>query len=169
MLVQDFGCSLLEYGLWQLPVFGALVLGNILMFFIADRWPLGRTVLFSYWPMACGMLCALLGLLIPVHAPLFVVTGISLIAFAEGLSMAVLYRFALMSSSHAKGIVSAGLSILAMSFYALGIEITRVAHVAWGITGFTWALVIMSCCFMLVSRGSVRHEMKIRAQIPVVD
>jgi len=166
LLVQDFSCSLLEYGLWQLPVFGSLVLGNILVFFIADRWPLGRTVLLSYWPITAGMLCILLGLVVqlntPLHTPVFIVAGISLIAFAEGLSMAVLYRFALMSSNHAKGIVSAGLSILAMSCYALGIEVSRLAHVAWGVTGFTWAMVAMTCCFMLVSRSSVLGEMKIR-------
>jgi len=164
LLVQDFDCSLLEYGLWQLPVFGSLVAGNILVFFIADRWPLGRTVLICYWPMSAGMLCTLLGLLVHLHTPVFIVTGISLIAFAEGLSMAVLYRFALMSSDHAKGIVSAGLSMLAMTCYAVGIEVTRLAHVSWGVTGFTWAMVAMTCCFMLVSRSSVMGEMQIRAQ-----
>ncbi len=169
LLVQDFGCSLLEYGLWQLPVFGSLVVGNILVFLIAERWPLGRTVLICYWPMSAGMLCTLLGLIIPQHTPVFIVAGISLIAFAEGLSMAVLYRFALMSSDHAKGIVAAGLSMLAMTCYALGIEVTRMAHVAWGVTGFIWAMVAMTCCFMLVSRSSVLGEMQIRADAPLAE
>lgn len=169
LLVQDFGCSLLEYGLWQLPVFGSLVVGNILVFLIADRWPLGRTVLICYWPMSAGMLCTLLGLIIPQHTPVFIVAGISLIAFAEGLSMAVLYRFALMSSDHAKGIVAAGLSMLAMTCYALGIEVTRMAHVAWGVTGFIRAMVAMTCCFMLVSRSSVLGEMRIRAEAPLAE
>jgi len=162
LLVQDFGCSLLGYGLWQLPIFGSLVVGNVLVIFIADRWPLGRSILIGYWPMVAGVLCVLAGLLIPVHSPIFIVAGISLLAFAEGLSMAVLYRFALMSAAHAKGIVAAGLSILAMACYALGIEITRLAHVAWGMTGFSVAVVVMASCYILVSRSSVQAEMRIR-------
>ena len=164
LLVEDFGCSLLEYGLWQIPIFASLVVGNIMMFFIADRWPLGRSVLFSYWPMAAGMLSILLGLLIPLHTPIFIVVGISLIAFAEGISMAVLYRFALMAAEHGKGIVSAGLSIMTMACYALGIEITRIAHVTWGIAGFSLAVVVLTSFFILVSRRSVLGEMRIRAE-----
>ena len=163
LLVEDFGLSLLDYGLWQLPIFGSLVVGNLFVFFIADRWPLGRSVLVSFWPMLAGMVCLLLGIFIPVQSPIFMVTGISLIAFAEGLSIAVLYRFALMSSEHAKGIVSSGTAILAMISYALGIEITRLAYVAWGVTGFSLAIIGLTCCFILISRPRIHDEMRLRA------
>ncbi|MET3106179.1 DHA1 family multidrug/chloramphenicol efflux transport protein-like MFS transporter [Oxalobacteraceae bacterium GrIS 2.11] len=167
LLVEDFGLSLLEYGLWQLPIFGSLVLGNLFVFFIAGRWTMGRSVLIGFWPMLAGMVCALLGLFVPMHSPIFLVTGISLIAFAEGLSLAVLYRFALMSSSHAKGIVASGTSILAMVGYALGIEITRLAYVAWERSGFTLAMIGFTCCFILVSRPRIRDEMRLRAMQPI--
>lgn len=169
LMVNDFGCSLLEYGLWQLPIFGSLVVGNVLVFFIAGRWPLGRSVLLGYWPMAAGAVCVFLGLALKTHSPIFIVAGISLLAFAEGLSMAVLYRFALMSADHAKGIVAAGLSILAMSFYALGIEITRLAYVASGMSGFTAAVIVLVACYVAVSRSSIVGEMRIRASELVND
>jgi MFS transporter, DHA1 family, multidrug/chloramphenicol efflux transport protein len=166
LLVEDFGLSLLEYGLWQLPIFGSLVVGNLVVFFIADRWPLGRSVLISFWPMLAGMGCLLTGTLIHAQSPFCLVTGISLIAFAEGLSIAVLYRFALMSSEHDKGIVSSGTSILAMTFYALGIEITRLAYIAAAEPGFCLAIIGLTCCFIAISQPRIRDEMRLRALSP---
>jgi len=163
LLVNDFGLSLLEYGLWQLPVFLSLVAGNLVVFFIAHRWPLGHSILVGFWPMALGMLVAFLGLFVHQDSPIFLITGISLMAFAEGLSISVLYRFALMSSEKAKGIVSAGMSILAMTCYALGIEITRLAYVAWGLNGFTLAVIGLGCCFIFITRPRIHSEMTIRA------
>lgn len=158
LLVEQFGCDLTGYGLWQVPVFGALIVGNLLVFAIAGRWQLGRSVLIGYWPMAAGMLCTLVTLLHP-SSPVFIVLGVSLMAFAEGLSIAVLYRFAMTASTHAKGTVAAGLAMLAMICYAIGTEITRIAEVGWGVAGFVWAMALMPVAYLLVSRGSVRHEM----------
>ena len=163
LVVTDFQLSLLSYGLWQIPIFGSLVSANILMIYLANRLPLGRTVLIGYWPMLAGMACILIDVLLPLHGPLLLVTGISLIAFAEGLTLSVLYRFALMSAQHSKGIVAAGLSILAMTFFAAGIELARLAHTAWGIRGFGLSIVAFAACFIFISRASVRNEMKIRA------
>jgi hypothetical protein len=49
-----------------------------------------------------------------------------------------------------------------MTCYALGTEITRFAQVNWGVAGFTWAMVLMPLAYILVSRGSLRHEMRER-------
>lgn len=163
LLVKDFKLSLLEYGLWQLPVFGSLVMGNLCVFFIASRWPLGRSVLISFWPMLAGIICLTAGIFYPARSPIFIVTGISLVAFAEGLSIAVLYRFALMSSEHTKGTVASGIGMLTMVSYALGIEFTRLAYVAWGTTGFSLAMIASTCCFILISRPRIHDEMRIRA------
>lgn len=164
LVVNDFNLSLLSYGLWQVPIFGSLVAANVLLIYLANRLPLGRSVLIGYWPMSAGILCIVVNLLLPQHGPWLLVTGISLIAFAEGLTLSILYRFALMSSEHSKGIVAAGLSILAMSFFAAGIELSRLAHAAWGVRGFGISIVVFTAAFMFVSRASVVNEMKIRAK-----
>ena len=164
LVVTDFHLSLLSYGLWQMPIFGSLVSANVVVIYLANRLPLGRTVLIGYWPMAAGMLCILIDLVLPLHGPGLLVTGISLIAFAEGLTLSVLYRFALMSAQHSKGIVAAGMSILAMTFFALGIELARLAHAAWGVRGFGLSIVVFAACFIFISRASVLNEMKIRAE-----
>ncbi|PRC92884.1 MFS transporter [Solimicrobium silvestre] len=163
LLVNDYGMSLMEYGFWQLPILGSLVVGNVCVIFLTDRWPLGRSALLGIWPILLGILIALFGVLVKSASPVYLVIGISLIAFAEGLSFAVLYRFTLMSSEIAKGSVSAGLSMLTMGCYAIGIELMRLAYVAWGITGFTAMLVVAACAFILISQPRIRHEMAIRA------
>ena len=163
LLVNDFGLSLMEYGLWQLPIFGSLVVGNLILIRLTDRWPLGRSVLLSFWFIGLGLIIALLGLVLPFKSPVFLVGGISLTAFAEGLAMAVLNRFTLMASPMPKGIVAAGMSMLAMACFALGIELMRLAYIAWGLNGFTLALVALSCCYIALCRPRIKHEMQLRA------
>jgi DHA1 family multidrug/chloramphenicol efflux transport protein-like MFS transporter len=161
-LVDDLRFSMLEYGLWQLPVFGSLILGNLFMARWSDRWPLGQTALASRWPILLGLLIALVGLFMPTSSPIFIVTGISLISVAVGLSFPVLYRFTLMSSTLPKGTVSAGLSIIILGGQALGIELLRIAYVHWNMAGFVWATIFFSGVFILLSRPRIRHEMAIR-------
>jgi len=163
LLVHDMQLSMVEYGLWNLPVFGALILGNIFVSCLVERWPLGQTVLISIWPILLGCIIAMAGLLVPGRSPVFIVTGISLIAFALGLAFSVLYRFTLMSSSLPKGIVAAGMNMLALALQALGIEFMRLTYVEWGLPGFTITTVLFAIGFVLLSRPRIQHEMAIRA------
>lgn len=169
LIVNDFNLSLLDYGLWQLPILGSLVLGNLSLIRIADRWPLGRSVLVGCWPMLIGMLFSLASTINSPYSLILLITGISFIAFAEGLTMAVLYRFTLMSSTLTKGTVSAGMAVFSLGSYALGIEFMRLAYIAWHVTGFTLSLVVICGCFILMVRPRVRHEMQMRASAMMTD
>jgi len=160
ILVNDFGFSLLAYGLWQFPVLGGLVLGNLCLIRVTDYWPLGRSVLICCWPIVVGTLLALLGL--QSDTPLLLVLGISCCTFSEGLAMAVLYRFALMASEQAKGAISAGISIIVTVGYAIGIEVMRLCYMAAGTLGFTLAMAAFSVCFILIVRPCIRSEMSRR-------
>jgi len=159
ILVNDFGFNLLEYGLWQLPVLGGLVLGNLCLMRATDYWPLGRSVLLCCWPVLAGVGLVLLGLLLQLETPLLLVLGICCCTFSEGLAMAVLYRFAIMASEQAKGAVSAGISIVVVAGYAIGIEVTRLCYMAWGIIGFTLTMAAFSCAFILMVRPCIKDEM----------
>jgi len=160
ILVNDFGFNLLEYGLWQLPVLGSLVLGNLCLMRATDYWPLGRSVLVCCWPITAGVALILLGL--QFNTPLLLVLGVSCCTFSEGLAMAVLYRFALMASEQAKGAVSAGISLTVTAGYAIGIEAMRLCYMAAGVLGFTLAITAFSVCFIFIARPCVRSEMSRR-------
>lgn len=159
LLVEDLGMSTLEYGLWQLPVFGGLIAGNLLLAARAEAWPLGRSVLLGMWPVVGGLVLMLAGVLYGHYQHIFLVLGMSLMAVGEGLSFGVLYRFALMSSSLPKGVVSAGMSMLCMAGYGLGIELFRWAYIAAGITGFALLSVVTALLFVWLARPQVAVAM----------
>lgn len=159
MLVEDLGMSTLAYGLWQLPVFGGLVAGNLLLAARAEAWPLGRSVLLGMWPVVGGLVLMLAGVLYGQQQHVFLVLGMSLMAVGEGLSFGVLYRFALMSSQLPKGVVSAGMSMLCMAGYGLGIELFRWAYIAGSITGFALLSVLTALVFVWLARPQVAVAM----------
>ena len=137
LLVHDLHMSALEYGLMQLPVFGGLIAGNLALVLVAGRWPLGRSALIGMWPIVLGLSLMLSGVLWSAHPQYFMVAGMTLMAFGEGLAFGVLYRFALMSCDSAgKGTVSASMSMLSMAGYALGVEMFRIAYQQAGMLGF---------------------------------
>ncbi len=159
LLVEDLGMSTLEYGLWQLPVFGGLIAGNLLLAARAEAWPLGRSVLLGMWPVVGGLVLMLAGVLYGHYQHIFLVLGMSLMAVGEGMSFGVLYRFALMSSQLPKGVVSAGMSMLCMAGYGIGIELFRWAYIAGGITGFALLSVLTALAFVWLARPQVAVAM----------
>lgn len=163
LLVEDLGMSTLQYGLWQLPVFAGLIAGNFVLAMLAERLPLGRSVQLGMWPLVGGLCLMLAGVQFSALPHVYMVAGMSLMAFGEGLSFAVLYRFALMASPVSKGTVSAAMSMVSMAGYALGIELFRHAYIAGGMAGFALMSVLTSLLFVLVARPRVRLAMKLRA------
>ncbi|MEC5206659.1 DHA1 family multidrug/chloramphenicol efflux transport protein-like MFS transporter [Vogesella perlucida] len=159
LLVEDLGMSTLAYGLWQLPVFGGLVAGNLLLAARAEAWPLGRSVLLGMWPVVGGLVLMLAGVLYGQQQHVFLVLGMTLMAVGEGMSFGVLYRFALMSSSLPKGVVSAGMSMLCMAGYGIGIELFRWAYIAGSMTGFALLSVLTALAFVWLARPQVAVAM----------
>ncbi|MBF8779573.1 MFS transporter [Pseudomonas fulva] len=119
LLIHDEGLSTMAYALWQLPVFAGLILGNLIINRIADRYPLHRLVRGALWPY-------LLGLALMVVATWYwqavpsLVAGLSLYALGLGVANAVLYRMTLFSSQQSKGLVSAMLGMITIALLGLG-------------------------------------------------
>jgi DHA1 family multidrug/chloramphenicol efflux transport protein-like MFS transporter len=119
LLIHDEGLSTLEYALWQLPVFGGLIMGNLVINRIADRYPLTSLVRGALWPFLAGLLGMMLGTwLLPSVATL--VAGMSVYALGLGIANAVLYRMTLFSSEQSKGLVSAMLGMITIALLGLG-------------------------------------------------
>ncbi|OLS59379.1 MFS transporter [Pseudomonas putida] len=119
LLIHDEGLSKMEYALWQLPVFGGLILGNLIINRIADRYPLTALVRGALWPFLAGLALALLATWIYPSVPSLVV-GLSIYALGLGIGNAVLYRMTLFSSEQSKGLVSAMLGMITIALLGLG-------------------------------------------------
>ncbi|KUM03941.1 MFS transporter [Chromobacterium subtsugae] len=119
LLIRQLGYSNLEYGLWQLPVFGGVIAGNLALNRLAGRQSLARLLRLSLAPMACGLL--LTGILTPLHPTLpTLAAGLAVYAFGLGLGNATLYRLTLYASDSAKGSVAAVLGILSTATLGAG-------------------------------------------------
>ena len=122
MLIHQAKLSVLEYGLWQIPVFSASILGNWVLAYLTNRVSL-KTVLLI------GSCTAIFGLLLMLALPLMInasflwlMPGLILYFFALGMSLAPLERKVLFATSVAKGTASAMMTLIFMILIAVGIE-----------------------------------------------
>ena len=134
ILISGESLSTLDYGLLQIPVFGALILGNLTLARLTGKNSVPRLIKLGAGPMMVGLLIAALATIFSSHAYLWMTAGLSLYAFGIGLANAGLYRLTLFSSNVSKGTVSATMGMLSMMVFTVGIELAKVAYV-WGGSG----------------------------------
>ena len=122
MLVTMAKLSVIQYGLWQVPVFGAYILGNIAL----HRMTHARSILKL---ISIGSCIAGFSLLIVFALPyligpsfLWLLPGLIVYFFGLGLLSAPLNRFILFSTSVSKGTATALMSMITMCVIGLGIE-----------------------------------------------
>ncbi|WP_447790508.1 MFS transporter [Pseudomonas farris] len=106
LLVQNQGLSTLHYGLWQIPVFAAVILGNLILNRLIANTELTQLIRYALWPF-CGGLVALIAITFIGASTVLLVSSLSVYAIGLGISNAALYRLALFSSDDSKGLVSA--------------------------------------------------------------
>ncbi|MBK0064761.1 MULTISPECIES: MFS transporter [unclassified Acinetobacter] len=143
MLVEELKFSSVQYGLAQFPVFIGLILGNIVLIKIIDRYPLGKTILMGLPIMLLGTLILVIGAIWQQYLVLCLLVGMTLISFGEGISFSVMYRFALMSSEISKGTVAAAVSMLLMLSFFMMIEMVRELYVHFHIMAFSLACLVL--------------------------
>lgn len=119
LLMQRLELSALAYGAWQIPVFSAVIVGNLLLDRLLARHTLVRVIGLALWPFCLGLLM-LIGAALSSAALVMAVGGLSLYALGLGMSNAALYRLALFSSPDGKGLVSAMIGMLSIAVMGLG-------------------------------------------------
>lgn len=114
LLIHGQGMSSLQYGLWQIPVFGAVILGNLLLDRLIARVALAQLIRYALWPFCAGLVALLI---VGLHGAStdWLVGGLALYAVGLGMSNAALYRLALFSSADSKGLVSAMIGMISIS------------------------------------------------------
>lgn len=161
-LIEELKLSSFQYGLSQIPVFGGLIVGNVLLARWVEKKPLGHTVLIGFPFMVVGVLIMLLGLIFIEYVLWGLIVGMSMVALGEGLSYAVMYRFALMSSDISKGTVAAAMATMVMVFFAATIEITKYLYILWHLKGFWLMCALGALVFTFVSKPLLKTIMQER-------
>lgn len=140
-----------QYGLLQIPVFGALIIGNITLSKIIHRYSSAALIKQGLWPIMLGLLVASLATVYHPHAYLLMTIGLSLYAFGIGIANACLYRLTLFASEMSKGTVSAIMGMLSMLIFSLGIEITKYGYFIGGNPLFNLCNLISGLLFLLLT------------------
>lgn len=119
LLMHNLGLSAISYGLWQLPIFGGLIGGNLALNYAAGRFDLEALVRLAAAPIVFGLVL-MLGLALATENLLLIISGMTIYAFGMGIGNASLYRLTLFASDSGKGVVAAMLGMVSIAIIGLG-------------------------------------------------
>jgi MFS transporter, DHA1 family, multidrug/chloramphenicol efflux transport protein len=163
ILVEELGLTNMQYGLAQVPVLGGLIIGNIFLIRVIDRYAVGRTVIMTLPLMLLGTFIVIAGAIWHDYLLWCLIIGMTLISFGEGCSFSVLYRFSLSSSEISKGTVAAVVGMIMMVAFFIVIEIVRVTYEAYGFVAYAIACFILIALWFTAPRKIVRNIMHERS------
>ncbi|MEB1004943.1 multidrug efflux MFS transporter MdtM [Citrobacter braakii] len=125
ILIDAGGMSTSEFAWAQAPVFGAVIVANMVVVrFVKD--PTQPRFIWRAAPIQLSGLAVLIaGNLLWSHVWLWSVLGTSLYAFGIGMIFPTLFRFTLFSNNLPKGTVSASLNMVILTVMAVSVEIGR--------------------------------------------
>ncbi|WP_249384115.1 MFS transporter [Chitinivorax sp. B] len=145
LLVQHQGLSVLAYGLWQLPIFGGLIAGNLALNHLAQRYELDKLVRMSLLPIIGG-LAGMLTFTAATGWLAMLVIGMSVYAFGMGICNASLYRLTLFASESGKGTVAAMLGMLSVATIGLGSTLLAKLGAGDNLLTFATAATLTASC-----------------------
>lgn len=137
ILIHGAQLSRIDYALLQLPVFAAMIAGNLTLGRLSSRLPIEQPIRLGAWPVVCGLTIAVTATVLNPQSYLWLTAGMSLYGFGTGLVNAGLYRMTLFSSRAGKGSVAAMLGMVSILIIALGIEAAKAAYFRFGTGGFS--------------------------------
>ncbi|WP_269913765.1 MFS transporter [Acinetobacter sp. HY1485] len=162
MLVDELGLSSLQYGLFQIPIFAGLILGNIVLIKVVDRFELGKTILVGFPTMLVGAIIAASSLVLTQFTIPLLVIGMTILSFGEGIAVSVVFRYAFMSSEMGKGTVSAAMSMLNMTCFFAGIEIVRALYTQYHMAAYLIASIVIILIWFTFPRKALVNAMQER-------
>ncbi|HBV89891.1 MFS transporter [Pantoea sp. B550] len=166
ILIHGAQLSRIHYALLQLPVFAAMIAGNLMLGRLSSRLPIEQPVRLGAWPVVCGLAIAVVATLLDPQSYLWLTAGMSLYGFGTGLINAGLYRMTLFSSSAGKGSVAAMLGMVSILIIALGIEAAKTAYFSFGTGGFSLVNLICGLLWLgLVSAFLRAGQRKLCAEL----
>lgn len=166
ILVEEIGLSATQYGLAQFPVLGGLIIGNIVLIKVIDRFALGKTVLFAIPLMLIGTIIVLIGNIFSTYFLWCLIIGMTIVSFGEGMSFSVVYRFALTASKVPQGTVAAAVSMLMMFTFFAMIEITRLIYIEFGLWGYSLSCFAMIAAWFSFPYLALKRAMQLRTKHP---
>lgn len=161
ILIKEAKLTVIQYGLWQLPVFGATILGNWYLHRLTYKHEIKKIILLGCLIMFLG---AILTSILPYlygNDYRYLLPGIIIYFFALSLINAPLNRFCLFVTPISKGTASALISLSVMVIGGLGIEIANVFYKSHSNLHFgLYCNVVQLLFFLCVGMALLIHKNK---------
>ncbi|MBD9600120.1 MFS transporter [Pseudomonas sp. PDM10] len=137
LLIHNQGLSTLHYGLWQIPVFAAVILGNLILNRLIANVELPQLIRYALWPFCSGLI-ALVAVSVYGVSTVVLISCLALYAVGLGMSNAALYRLALFASDDSKGLVSAMIGMISIAVMGGGGSLIAAAGAGDSHDSFAW-------------------------------
>ena len=125
ILVNDAHLTIIDYALWQIPVFGALIIGNVVLHQLTHRYNVKKLAILGSRITVIGLLaCVIIPLATTAHFG-SLMPGLLVYFFGLGLTGAPLNRLILFMTPGGKGTTAAVISVIGMSIQGVGVEIAN--------------------------------------------
>ena len=160
MLVSEAHLSLVNYGLWQIPIFGSFILANVLLVRLTHFLPLRSLILLGGWVSFAGLL--IIGLL-PIYFNdnyMSLIPGVIVYFFGYGIIASPMSRYILFATKVSKGTASALLSTIYMCVQGLGIEIANLIYATHNNRYFGYYSMAIAIVFILIFLPSIYMQKK---------
>ena len=165
MIVKGAHFTIIEYGLWQLPVFGAYILGNICLHRMTHSSTVNNLILMgSYIAVTSLFILYLLPFLGGQHF-VWMMPGLIAYFFGAGIVAAPWSRFILFSTDVSKGTASALMSMISMCIQAGGIELANVLYATHSNSLFSRYCVLAAVAYCIVFAGAFYSYKKIELSV----
>jgi DHA1 family multidrug/chloramphenicol efflux transport protein-like MFS transporter len=128
ILVAQAQLSYLEYGLWQLPIFGACILGSMCLRKMSHHTSVPDLVKQGRWIVLLGLTLMFVLPLCRGNAYIWLMPGLMMYFFGMGYGFSPLNRLALFSTPMMKGMASALISLISMSMQGVGLLFANVLY-----------------------------------------
>lgn len=125
IIITDAHLTVIDYALWQLPIFGAGILGNWYLRKLTRTNTVKQIILVGSFFVSFGLVTTvLLPMLVNPHF-LLLMPGLTIYGFGLGVASGPLNRYVLFSTSVSKGTAYAMISMVSMCALGFGVEIGK--------------------------------------------
>jgi DHA1 family multidrug/chloramphenicol efflux transport protein-like MFS transporter len=155
ILVKSAHLTLIEYSLWQIPVFGAYILGNIILHQMTHRGTIKKMILMGSCIAGISLIATLVLSLSINVSYLWLMPGLISYFLGAGIISAPLGRFILFSTQMTKGTASALMSMVSMCIQGLGIEVANVMYASHNNRCFAFFCAVVAVIYFIFLRFSV--------------
>ena len=160
ILITLSKCTLIQYGLWQLPVFGAFILGNIILSNLTRYYKVVELTLIGSLSVFAG---SLLLCVIPWLAGFTVkgmMPGLIVYSIGYGLGATALNRFILFVTQISTGTTSALIFTVSLCFQAFGNEIGNYVFTQYDLKTLVYYLGLIGTLHIVCVAVSLYHHQR---------